>query len=117
MATIDEIFSKIKKLDQKMEVDRLRMDNLFGELNKIVKDNFKKGYYRKKINPFEKRINTFEKVVYRNAEKGTNKIFGHQCICNWSKDNVHGFITDFDCPVHGQLTKGIIEKEEMEKQR
>jgi len=37
-------------------------------------------------------------------------IFKYKCICDWSKDDKYGFISNTACPVHGKNVKKLIKK-------
>ena len=37
--------------------------------------------------------------------RGKDSNFNYKCICDWSKDDEFGFISNTECPVHGKQSK------------
>ena len=38
------------------------------------------------------------------------KGFEYKCICDWSKDDEFGVVSNTECPVHGKKTKETLSK-------
>ena len=40
--------------------------------------------------------------------KDKNNPFTEKCICEWSKNDEYGFITNTKCPVHGKKAREML---------